>query len=172
MLSSTPPQLGGLYARSHQLAVAGSVVAVTAYAGVTAMWLAADLGGGTGLGAAFATIPVALLGPPVALAAGLLTLPAAFAMHQAGVTVIPGFGVASVAASVVGGGLLLKGWFLSEDPYLATGAAVLGLAPVLSLLQCFQTYRRGQMASEHGQNASWGLLPVEGGAVASLSFRF
>jgi hypothetical protein len=171
LLSSRPPQLSGLYARSHELAVSGALVGILAYAGVTSLWLGAIAIDGTGLGAAFATIPVALLGPPLVLAAGVLTLPAAMQMRKEGVEMVPGFGVASILASAVGGAMIVTGW-TSDERYLGPGVAVIASAPLLVLAQCIQTNRRGHQAAGEQPSVQVGVLPMKGGAMASLGVRF
>lgn len=171
LLSSRPPQLSGLYARSHELAVSGAIVGILAYAGVTGLWISANAINGSGLGAAFATIPVAILGPPMVLAAGVLTLPPAIRMRKEGVDMTPGFGVASILASAVGGAMLVTGW-TGDDRYLGPGAAVLASAPLLVLAQCIQTNRRGHRAAAAQPSVQIGVLPMKGGAMASLGVRF
>lgn len=170
-ISTRPPQLSGWSARSHELAVAGALGGVMAYAGVTGLWIGAIATDGSGLLAAFATIPVALLGPPAVLAAGLLTLPPALRMWKEGVELAPGFGVASVAASLVGAGMTYTGW-TTDERFLVPGVAVLASAPLLVLAQCIQTARRGHMAGGGSSRVQLGLVPVEGGAMAALGVRF
>ncbi len=171
LLSTRPPQLSGWSARSHELAVAGALGGILGYAGVTSLWIGAIATDGTGLLAAFATVPVALLGPPAVLAAGLMTLPPALRMRREGVDLVPGFGVGSLAASLVGAGMVYTGW-TADERFLMPGVAVLASAPILVLAQCFQTARRGHLAASSSARLQLGVVPVSGGAMASLGVRF